>query len=247
RTGPRSHRRPRRAARAAGGGGPVIGIPELLRQVPEEETQLFGRSIDDGVEDGFFAVAASFEYWPRLEWHNGLPLEEAPWCGSRQKQRIPVSVLPPLDVTFDGFGENIVDFYGTGCQAWLVSDRLVTLIEELDPGSLDRIPVRIETQDGTIDYNLVMPSRNLEVVDPLRTDVLVADRNYGGHWLRSVQFPGGVVFRTDELAGVHSFSDIDVHGWFWSRRLIDAAKAGGIKGLYTSRAGVVTSVAIDSL
>jgi hypothetical protein len=225
----------------------MVTIPELLRQVPEGETQLFERSVNDAVEDGFFAVHGTFEYWPQLEWHNRLPLKEAPWCGCRKTQRIPVSVVPPPDVTFDGFGENIVDFYGTGCHAWLVSDRLVTVIESMDPGSLDRIPVRIETQDGTVDYNLVMPSRNLEVVDPLSTDIVVTDMNYSGHWLRSVQFPGGVVFRKDGLAGVHSFSDIDVSGWFWSRGLIDAARAAGIRGLYTSRAGVVTSVAVDRL
>ncbi|MEP3051377.1 MAG: hypothetical protein ABJP48_00165 [Erythrobacter sp.] len=45
-----------------------------------------------------------------------------------------------------------------------------------------------------------------------------------------MDFPKMVVFRSELLAGIHSFSEKDSAGWLWSRELIEAAKAAGIKG-----------------
>lgn len=227
-----------------------LTIDDLLRQVPEGQTRLFERPIKDAVEDRFFSVHNNWNYSTRLEWHNDLPAEQAPWAGSRGVPRIPISVLPPPEVTFKGPSKRIVDFYAMGGeQAFFVSDRLVALIEELDPGSLDRRQITVKTRDGVVDYNIVMAARLLEVVDPARTDVLIEDKNYAGQWIRSVRFPDAVVFRGEVVTdmGIHSFTDIDARGWYWSRELIDAAKAAGIKGLYTQRAGRDSIVGVDNL
>lgn len=121
------------------------------------------------------------------------------------------------------------------------------LIEELDPGSLEYLPMTIKAKDGIVDYNVAMPVRNLQAVDPNCTNILVKDQNHGGQWFRYIEFPDGVVFRDEVVAGIHSFTDIDAHGWFWSRELIDAAKAMGVRGLYTVQSGCITGPAVDRL
>jgi len=224
-------------------------IDDLLRQVPEGQARLFERPIKDVVEKRFFSVHMNWEYNPgRLIWHNEVPFEQAPWVGSRSLPRRPIWALPQPDVTFKGPSKQIVDFYALGGeQAFFISTKLVRLIEELDPGSLDIRPIAIKAKDGVVDYNIVMPARVLEAVDPSRTDIVVKDKNYAGQWIRSVEFPGDVVFRDEALVGVHSFADIDVRGWYWSRELIDAAKAVGVKGLYTQIAGRTSIVGVDDL
>lgn len=74
-----------------------------------------------------------------------------------------------------------------------------------------------------------VPMRTLEAVDPARTTIQIEDENLGGVWFRRIRFPYGVIFRDAELAGIHSFADLDTHSWCWSRELIDAAKDGGFK------------------
>lgn len=225
-----------------------ITIDDLSRQVPEGQTRLFERGVKDAAEDRFFAVHMSWDYKPgRLTWDNKPPLEEGPWTGSRTRARIPISAVRQPDINFAGPSKDIVDFYSSGTHASFISHKLADLIEALDPGSLDRRSIAINAQDGAVDYNIVMPARTLEAVDPARTDVLIKDKNYAGQWLRSIQFPDGVAFRQDVPAEVQSFSDIDVRGWFWSRRLIEAAKAAGIVGLYTMQAGRVSGSTIDNL
>jgi hypothetical protein len=222
-------------------------IDELLKQVPEGEIRLFQRRTHNIVEDRFFAVHPNHEYIPRPEWHNRLPSEQAPWFGARQKERIPLTVLPSLDVTFKGPSRKIVDFYTGGLDVHFLSNRLVALIEELDPGALEYLPMTIKTKDGIVDYNVAMPVRNLQAVDPNRTNILVKDQNHGEQWFRYIEFPDGVVFRDEVVAGIHSFTDIDVHDWFWSRELIEAAKAMGVRGLYTVQAGCITGPAVNRL
>ena len=222
-------------------------IDDLQRQVPAGETRLFERPIANVVEERFFAVHMSWDYRPgRLTWHNKPPLEQTPWNGSRRKPRISITTVAVPDVTFDGPLADIVDFYSTGTDAFFISNKLVALVEDIDPKSLDRRTITISANDGSLDFNMVMGARNLEAVDPARTDVLIKDKNYG-QWLRSIQFPTGVIFHEDVPVAVHSFTDIDVRGWFWSRTLIEAAKSAGIKGLYTMLPGRVSGRTLDSL
>lgn len=222
-------------------------IDDLQRQVPEGETRLFERPSVDAIEQRFFAVHMSWDYRPgRLTWHNKPPLEQTPWTGSRTKSRLPVSSIDDPDVTFDGPMADVVDFYSTGTHAFFISKTLAALIESIDPNSIDRRAITVSTSDGFCDFVMVMGARNLEAVDPARTDVLIKDKDYG-RWLRSIQFPTGVVFHEGLDADIHSFTDIDVRGWFWSRTLIEEAKAAGIKGLYTMLPGRVSGPTIDNL
>jgi len=80
---------------------------------------------------------------------------------------------------------------------------------------------------------MAMPNRNLSAVDTRRTDVLIKDENFSGSWIRSVKFPNGVSFRNEDLADVSAFTDLDLNSWFWSKELIEAARAEGINRLRT--------------
>ena len=55
----------------------------------------------------------------------------------------PVSSVPTPDVTLKRSVKRPVDFYSTGNDAFFLSERLVALIDRLDPGSLERRPVTI--------------------------------------------------------------------------------------------------------
>jgi len=242
------------AARGADGQGrademsAVPTIDEMLRLVPEGEARLFEAAIGRAVEDRFFSVYYNYDCGDQPDWKSGLPLEQAPWMGSRQKARIPISVLPPTVATFAGNADELADFYDyQGGNVHLVSERLLALIERLDPGSLDHRPITINAADRTVGFHLVMPARHIDAVDPQRTNVLVKDEKIGSRWFRRLRFPDGAVFGKELLAGVHSFSDRNVPGWFWSRELIDAAKAAGITGLRTMKAGMITGPTIDRL
>ena len=240
-----------RGADGHGRAGEMSAVPtidEMLRVVPEGERRLFEAPVQGAVEDRFFSVLYNYDRGDQPDWRSGLSLERAPWMGSRQKARIPISVLPPTVASFAGKADELADFYAyQGNQVHFVSDRLLALIERLDPGSLDHRPVTIEAADRAVDFYLVMPARHLDAVDPQRTNLLIKDEKIGSHWARRLRFPDGVVFREGALAGVHSFSDRNARGWFWSRELIDAAKAAKITGLRTMRAGMITGPTIDRL
>lgn len=226
----------------------ALSIEDMLQQVPKGETRLFERPCADDGEERFFSVRQNFDYPGRLGWHNALDLEENPWFGSRWKPRIPVSSMPTPDVTFKRAATALIDFYSTGNDAFFLSERLVALIDRLDPGSLERRPVTIKAAKGVeVSFFMAMPNRSQSVVDTRRTDVLIKDEDYAGEWVRSVEFPAGVSFRNEDLADVSSFTDLDLNGWFWSKELIEVAKVEGIKGVRTLSARSTTGFTIDCL
>jgi hypothetical protein len=210
-----------------------LTIGEMIKQVPEGQTRRFERSIPDPGEERFFRVWQNWDYRPgRLEWLNARSGLDAPWFGARDKARIPVSTLPPLEVRFKGPSKQVVDFYSTGSHAFFISEKLLRLIEAIDPGSLEHIPFELHAKDGALPFHAVMPRRALEAIDPRRTTVVVEDELLGTRYWRNVTFPDGIVFDNEALQGVSSFSDVDALGWYWSRDLIEEAKSQGIRGLY---------------
>ena len=209
-------------------------IDDLLPLVPEGATRLFRHAIDDDAGQRFFSVHQNWDYEPgRLRWLNRATGAAKPWFGSRFKARTPVFSAPEPEFVFDGRRQEMVDFYSTGSDAFLLSEKLIDLIMKIDPASLECRSVVVNARDGAASYGFAMPSRNLTAVDARRTDVLVKDEDYAGQWIRAIEFPTGVRFLDETTAGVSNFSDRDASDWVWSRELIEAAKAAGIKGLYT--------------
>lgn len=207
-------------------------IGDFSLQVPTGCKQWFRSTLDDPTEERFFAVSQNWNYYPgRLTWSNKPGLIEEPWYGSRFKARIPISAIPLPKVSFEGPASDLVDFYSTSADCFFLSERLCDLIDGLDRGSLDQLPITITAQDGSVPYRVVMPARSLEAVDVARTTMFIEDEQFADDWVRFIRFPLGVTFKTAELAGIHSFSDYDALDWYWSRELIDLARASGIKGL----------------
>jgi hypothetical protein len=210
-----------------------LSIGEMIRQVPEGQARAFPRSIADPGEERFFQASQNWKYRPeRLKWLNGLSLMDAPWFGTRRKARIPVSALPTPDVQFNGPASQVVDFYSTGCHAFFISDKLFRLIETIDPGSLEHTEFEVHAKDGALPFHAVMPSRVLEAIDTRRSTVRIEDENLAGWYSRRVIFPEGIAFNNDALKGIHSFSDLDAPGWYWSIDLIQEAKAQGVLGIH---------------
>lgn len=209
-------------------------IPELEALVPKGGRRLFEHWIDDDAGQRFYTVHQNHDYNPdRLSWRNrNWDLENGPWIGSRYKSRISISWVPEPDLIFKGARKHLIDFFTTGNGSLIMSERLVELIERMDPGSLEKRPVVIKAKDGEASYWLVLPERVLYAIDLSRTDVLIWYDKITNVWIRKVSYPQGVRFR-DVGADVHHFRDGDALSYVWSRELIDAAKEAGMRGLYT--------------
>ena len=209
-----------------------LTIREMIEQAPEGQGQTFERSIADPGEERYFKVSQNWDYHPeRMEHLNYPSFTGAPWLGTRDTPRVSVSTLARPNVRFKGLSEQVVDLYSTGSHAVFISDKLFRLIEGMDPGSLEHIGFELRAKDGVLPFHAVMPSRVLEAIDTRRTTVRIEDEILGGRYFRKVRFPEGIVFDNDVLQGVSSFSDLDSHGWYWSKDLIAEAKSQGIRGI----------------
>jgi hypothetical protein len=211
-----------------------LTIAEMMEQVPEGKARVFERTIEDPCEECYFKVMQNWDYpRDRLEWLNfrgGAP--NGPWVGTRRKPRTPLSTLSPPDVRFDGPSEDVVDFHSTGSHAFLISDKLFSLIEQMDPGSLEHVTFELHTKDGDLPFHVVMPNRVLEAIDTRRTTVQIQDEPLGERFSRTVKLYHGICFNNEILEGVASFSDFDAPGWYWSKDLLAEAKSRRIRGLY---------------
>lgn len=210
-----------------------LTIGEMIERVPEGQLRVFEPAVRNGYEEQYFQVRQSWDYQPdRLEWHNPPPLLEAPWLGSRRKSRATLETLPAPDVMFGGPSKEVVDLYSTSGHVFFISDALFRLVVGIDPDSLEHLEFRVRASDAELSFHAVMPRRVLEAVDTRRTKVLIKYTAVGSAYRRSVEFPEGIVFDNDKLRGVTSFTDIDAPGWYWSKDLIELAKAQGMRGLY---------------
>ena len=175
-----------------------LRIAGMMGQVPEGEYQVFGATVHEGYREQFFLVRQSSDYDPaRLEWRDSPGLQQTACAGSRKMTRRALTTLPRPAVTFDGLG-GLVDFYSGAVDACFVSDPLFRLIEGVDPGALEEIPVPIQARDGEVPFHAVMPNRVVEAVDIRRTAVLVKDEG-GDEYCRRVRFPEGVLFDNEAL------------------------------------------------
>lgn len=209
-----------------------LTVGEMIEQVPEGQPQTSERSIADPGEERYLQVSQNWDYFPeRTEWLNYPQFSKGPWFGTRDKARISVSTLARPNVRFKGSSEQVVDLYSTGSHAFFISDKLFRLIDEMDPGSLDHLGFELRAKDGVLPFHAVMPSRVLEAIDTRRTTVRIEFDNLAGRYFRKVNFPEGIVFDNDVLHGVASFTDLDAHGWYWSKGLIAEAKSQGIRGV----------------
>jgi len=207
-----------------------LTIEEMLELTADGEERLFKAPIQGAKEERFAAIQFNSDYIFPLEWNEGIDPLEAPCMATRRRKSISLSVLPEPQICSTSKISQMVDFYRQGIGIFFVSNRLMDVMEKLDPGSVECRPVVVQAADGAVDYNLVLPLRQLDAVDLERTDVLISGEWWNSSWLKRERFPHNVVFKKAELEGIHNFNDITIRNWFWSRELIDAAKAAGVKG-----------------
>lgn len=223
-------------------------VAELIADVPIGMSQTFYPAVTaETFPARFVVVHYNNDYVTSVEWINRPSFQELPWMGSRSKPRIGVWDIAEPELIFRQNSSKICDFYSTGTGAYILSDRLIALIEALDAHSLETRPVAVRARDQTLIYQFCMPKRNLTVIDASRTIVKIVDEQFASETLRSVRFPGPVHFNESALATVHNFSDIDIlNKWIWSQELVERAKLANIRGFYTSLAASVTGC-IDRL
>jgi len=215
-------------------------IPELLADVPVGTSKNFPAVVSETSQTPFVDVHYNHDYGTSIEWKNRPAFQELPWSGSREKPRIGVWDVVEPDLAFSRKADKLVDFYSTGTGAFILSDSLASLIETLDPNSVESRPVSVRARDRNVTYRFCMPVRSLSVIDTSRTTVRITDERFGSEWLRSVKFDQPVCFDESALGGIHSFSDVDLaNRWIWSQVLVNSAKIANMRGLYTSKPGSV--------
>ncbi len=173
-----------------------LTIGDMIARVPEGTSQIFERAVDDRGEERFFRVWQNWDYRPgRLEWRNNPSQEDRPWLLARNKRARTLATLPTPDAIFKGPARQVVDFYGTGTDAYFISDDLFRLIDEIDPDSLEHAEFRVRAQEADLPFHAVMPRRIVEAIDTRRTTVAIKDEDYAGWFFRTVRFPEGTSFR----------------------------------------------------
>jgi len=210
-------------------------VGELYASVPEGGSQIFKAEVPDVMEKRFVSVAFNHDYRGIFSWKNQPGIREQPRIGSRQTSRRGLDTLPTPEITFSRKQDKLADFYSISLAVHAISNKLRDLIEDLDPGSLEVLPVSVKAKDGEVDYNLVMPARVLSAVDPDLCDIEIVDERLGHGWSRKVRYPNanGAAFDPELDPAIHTFVDIDVpQQWLWSRHLLEMARNAGIKGLY---------------
>ncbi len=233
------------AERAAQVPGPKT-VSALLEKVDFPNDYTHVPEFPDEVDTDYFWVSYAYECGPPMEAVHSPEFGDASFGGNAWRKRDPVPADPsyPHIMTFKEFKKrkNLADLYGWFGDFWLISDRLRTVIEDLDPGSLDCVRA---SQDGfTLDqsYWACLPKRNLEAVDTTRSHVWFEHNNYGEPggdpvWTQTININRGAVFDPSVTQGAHHFWDIDLHRWFWSRELIARAHMAGVKGPRFLKAG----------
>ena len=223
-------------------------ITDLLAEVPEGQSRLFKAKYPFAYDDRFVEVWTNWNYPQDISWKNSPELEQGLWMGSRVKPRIGLDTLVEQpDFRFSRNIAKLVDFYQTEGAGYLVSPALLAVFERLDPGSLEVTPVVIKARDGEVPFNLVMPDRLLEAVDPDRCDVKTEAVDIGGgKWRSLVRLSEGAAFRSEITKGIHNFADLDAPmKWFWSRELLGAAKEAGIRGILATVPATLPTRDID--
>ena len=225
-----------------------LSVGDLLAKVPKGQSRSFKSNTPGESNDRFVEVAYNWNYGSVLTWGNRPPMEEAPWMGSRSKPRIGLDGMLEPELAFDREAGELVDFYMPSPSVHVISDRLLALINRIDPDSLEVRPVVVKTRGGQARLNMVMPRRLLEAVDAERCDVDIVAKKLDTIWVARVNFPRGAVFDPQLASDIHNFADLDMGSrWFWSSELVNTAKQAGIKGLYTKKPGGLASEQIDEL
>ena len=234
------------AQRAASKPGPKT-ITALLEKVEFPNDYIHTPEGAGQCDENYFAVTFDMDRWGYpIQMENFDDFYHKNFGGNawRKRDPKPVDQNQPHIILLDELKDKKVfaDFYGWTGDFDLISEQLRSLIEELDPGSLDCAPTSVH--DGNLDqpYWACISKRNLEAVDTSRTEVRILQKKYTmddreDFYVQKININRGAVFDPEVTKGASHFWDIDLRQWFWSRELISKVLESGIRGPAYRRAG----------
>lgn len=210
----------------------LIAQLDASREMKHDEKRIYKPAIEGVVEDQYFDVRPNFEYPQRLEWTNWPDMPARPRPDDRYFSGRSVNSIADPELKFPANAVKLIDYYAINSNCNFVSDRFADFVEQHAPGTIERRRVKIKARDGVVDYNLVIPRNMIEAVDTDRTaiEIRAFDRQ-DGNWIFRARMIGEPVFDPARTAGCLHFTDPDNLRWYWSRQLIDAAKAAGLRGM----------------
>jgi hypothetical protein len=210
----------------------LIAKLDASREMKHDEKRLYKPAIEGVPEDQYFRIWVNWDYSQRLHWKNPPDMLECPRPDNRYFPGVSVSSISEPELKFPANANKLVDYYCIEAECNFVSDRFADFIEQHAPGTIERRRVKVKARDAVVDYNLVIPRHMIEAVDTDRTviEIRAFDRE-DGNWIFRARMVEHPVFDPARTAGCLHFTDPDASGWYWSRQLIDAAKAAGLRGM----------------
>ena len=210
----------------------LIAELDASREMKHDEKRLYKPAIEGVLEDQYFRIWVNWDYSQRLHWKNPPDMLERPRPDYRYFPGASVSSISEPELNFPANAIKLVDYYNIENHCNFVSDRFADFVEQHAPGTIERRRVKVKARDGMVDYNLVIPRHMIEAVDTERSSIeIIAFDREDGNWFFSASMIGDPVFDPARTAGCLHFTDPDASGWYWSRQLIDAAKAAGLRGM----------------
>lgn len=210
----------------------LIAQLDASREMKHDEKRIYKPAIEGVVEEECFRIWENWDYSRHLHWKNPPDMAMRPKPDNRYFRGGSVSSISEPELTFPANSIKLVDYYTINVDCNFVSDRFADFIEQHAPGTIERRRVKVKTRDGIVDYNLVIPRNMIEAVDAERTTIEIrAFDRQDGNWIFRASMLDGPVFDPARTAGCLHFTDPDAYGWYWSRQLIDAAKAAGLRGM----------------
>lgn len=211
-------------------------VGDLIREVPDGETRVFTRTFDPvGTEPPFYRVTTAGEYPESPRWDNAIPLNDRPRPAINEWPYVRLGTAGEFQLSINASGSEIADIYKVATGLYLVSGKLLSLLDRVDPSAFERASARMHLSTGEIvhDYSVVMPSRVVDAVDTSKTDVTITrtespegSRRYVTH----VRYALGAVMRP-EMSDAPTFLRRYGAKWYWREDVVLAAVETGARGL----------------
>lgn len=207
-------------------------LEEMVEQTPPGETRTYNSGQTEGEERaGFYHIRSTYLHENQnLVWLNPPPLQALPRRQTLNQPRRGVASGAPYDLEFTGDVSRLADFYNPGTVCF-VSDRLVAILKAFDPGGVDAVAAPLNAGGQIVGFNAFMPARTLVAPDVRVSEISIAKRVVFGAPVAKVILPTTFRLNPDIDDGIHIFADLAEPKVYWSRALVEACKASGIRGV----------------
>lgn len=215
-------------------------IDEMIASVPVGTTKMFTPKTTSAGEQSVRFMEVRFNHdhqADRFLWLNppdvaSIPMNRTPNTPGRSLEQ-----SPRFKFDYDGDASELPDFYKSG-PAHFASERLLEIMLAADPHGVEYRTVELTARREVVPYYIFLPLRSFWAVDPEVTVVAIAKRPGSRKPLVKITYPDKFRMSASIPDDVHVFADIARPKLYWSRTLVEACKARGIKGI-SARAGYV--------